>query len=299
MDLKQSTLGFIGLGKMGWPIARNLSSSGIRLIVNDADMDVAKKFADTYSARFVSFEGLDEELDVVILMLPNGDIVNSVLFGGGESGARGLAHRLGKGSLVIDMSSSEPNGTLERGQALAELGIAFIDAPVSGGVKKAESRELAIMVGGDEQIYEDISPLLAMMGTKLFYVGPLGAGHAIKALNNYVSAAGLVAASDAVQIARNFGIEPAKAIDVLNASSGRNNSTEVKFQQFILSQAFNSGFSLDLMAKDLGIALSMAEGLHRNSPVLEACAELWNQAKHSMPEGRDHTEIFRFLSERE
>ncbi|MFL1454110.1 NAD(P)-dependent oxidoreductase [Marinobacter sp. GN3S48] len=297
MDLKRSMVGFIGLGKMGWPIARNLSSNGVHLTVNDADIDVAKKFADTYSVRYASYESLGEELDVVILMLPNGDIVNSVLFGGEEGGASGLAHRLEKGSLVIDMSSSEPNGTWERGQALAELGIAFMDAPVSGGVKKADSAELAIMVGGDELIYEDISPLLAMIGKKLFHVGPLGAGHAIKALNNYVSAAGLVAASDAVQIARHFGIEPAKVVDVLNASSGRNNSTEVKFQQFILSQAFNSGFSLDLMAKDLGIALSMAEGMHRSSPVLETCAELWNQAKHSMPEGCDHTEIFRFLSE--
>jgi len=296
MDLQQPRVAVIGLGKMGWPIARNLSKNGLRLTINDADMDVAKKFADTYGARSESFECLGEDLDVVILMLPNGEVVNSVLFGSETIGSSGLAYRLSKGSLVIDMSSSEPNGTRERGHALAELDINFMDAPVSGGVKKADSGELTIMVGGDELIFEKISPLLAILGEKLFYVGPLGAGHAIKALNNYVSAAGLVAASDAVQIARHFGIEPAIAVDVLNASSGRNNSTEVKFKQYILSEAFNSGFSLDLMAKDLRIALSMAEEMDRSSPVLETCSELWSQAKNSMPEGRDHTEIFHFLN---
>lgn len=299
MDLQQSMIAVIGLGKMGWPIARNLSKNGVRLTVNDADMDVAKKFAETYGARSGSSECLGEGIDVVILMLPNGQIVNSVLFGDDTTDADGLAHRLGKGSLVIDMSSSEPQGTRERGRALAELGINFMDAPVSGGVKKADSGELAIMVGGDELMFEKISPLLAILGEKLFYVGPLGAGHAIKALNNYVSAAGLVAASDAVQIARHYGIEPAIAVDVLNASSGRNNSTEVKFKQYILSEAFNSGFSLDLMAKDLGIALSMAKDMDRRSPVLETCSELWGQAKNSMREGRDHTEIFRFLNKGE
>jgi 3-hydroxyisobutyrate dehydrogenase len=131
---------------------------------------------------------------------------------------------------------------------------------------------------------------------KRFYVGALGAGHAAKVLNNYVSAAGLAAAAEAVRIAERFGIEPQTLIDVVNASTGRNNSTENKFAQFILNGKFNSGFALGLMSKDLALAMEVAEACDVPAELGHACLALWKKAEQSIGAGSDHTEIARFVN---
>ncbi|MCC5858210.1 MAG: NAD(P)-dependent oxidoreductase [Ectothiorhodospiraceae bacterium] len=288
-------VGFVGLGNMGWPMARNLATGGIRLVVADAKDGVAEAFAaETGAIPAASLQELAHAAAVIILMLPNGDIVREVLLGD-----NGIAPHTNTGNLVIDMSSCDPVGTQEIGKALAEHGVEMLDAPVSGGVKRAVTGELAIMIGGEQGLYERVKPLLDLMGNKVFRAGPLGAGHAIKALNNYVSAAGLVAAADAVRIAARFGIAPGDAIDILNASSGRNNSTEVKFHQFILSETYNSGFSLSLMAKDIGIALEMAKEKGSFAPLLTQCLNLWREAGDHLPPDTDHTGIFKYLQERD
>lgn len=292
----QDTLvGFVGLGNMGWPMARNLAAGGIRLMVADAKDGVAKAFAaETGATPAGSLQELAHAAAVIILMLPNGDVVRDLLLGD-----KGLVPHMSAGSVVIDMSSCDPVGTQEIGKALAEHGIEMLDAPVSGGVKRAVPGELAIMVGGEAELYERVKSLLDLMGSKVFRAGPLGAGHAIKALNNYVSAAGLVAAADAVRIAARFGIAPGEAVDILNASSGRNNSTEVKFHQFILSETYNSGFSLSLMAKDIGIASEMAKEKGSFAPLLAQCLDLWREAGDHLPADTDHTGIFKYLQERD
>jgi 3-hydroxyisobutyrate dehydrogenase len=171
----------------------------------------------------------------------------------------------------------------------------MLDAPVSGGVPRARDGTLAIMVGGDPEAIERARPVLAAMGSKIFATGPLGSGHAMKALNNYVSAAGLAAAAEALLVGRRFGLDPAIMTDVLNASSGRNNSTENKLKQHILSRTFASGFSLDLMAKDLDTAVELAGDLGVPTPFAERCVALWKDAAAQFGRGADHTEIYRFL----
>ncbi len=223
-----------------------------------------------------------------VTMLPDGQAVQAALL---ETGA---AAALSPGALVLEMSSAAPAQTRALGEALGALSVGLVDAPVSGGVKRALEGKLAIMAGGEAPLVERARPLLLAMGSTLHATGPLGSGHAVKALNNYVSAAGLVATCEALLVARRFGLDPALLVDVLNASTGRNNSTEVKAKQFILSGTFGSGFSLGLMAKDLRTAAELAGQLGVAAPLSRATADLWTAAQRRLP-GADHTEIYRFL----
>jgi 3-hydroxyisobutyrate dehydrogenase len=170
-----------------------------------------------------------------------------------------------------------------------------VDAPVSGGVKRAIEGTLAIMVGGSGAVIDRVAPVLSAMGKSIFRTGPLGSGHAAKALNNYVSAAGLVAAIEALATASKFGLDPEVLVDVLNASSGRNNSTENKLKQYVIPGKFTSGFSLALMAKDIRIADGLARDVGVAAPLADHVSELWNAAEKELGVSADHTAIGRYL----
>jgi 3-hydroxyisobutyrate dehydrogenase len=161
-------------------------------------------------------------------------------------------------------------------------------------VRKAEDATLAVMVGGEARTVERCRPVLESMGKQIFLTGPLGSGHAMKALNNYVSAAGLAAAVEAVLAAARFGLDPGNVVDVLNASTGMNNSTLNKFHRFILSRAFDSGFSLDLMVKDLKTALEVARSSGTPAPLAQACVDAWSEAQAALGPGLDHTAVVRY-----
>jgi 3-hydroxyisobutyrate dehydrogenase len=282
---------FIGLGKMGAPMAAHLVAGGWKVRgfdLSPAALDAFAK-ANVNAIRAASAAGAAAGVHVVITMLPDGKAVRQAVL------ADGAAAALAPGGLVIDMSSSSPVDTCRLGQELAARGVGLVDAPVSGGVKRAVEAKLAIMVGGDAALVERCRPLLGAMGSSIHTTGPLGSGHAMKALNNFVSAAGLVAACEALIIGRRFGLDPALIVDILNASTGRNNSTEVKAKQFILSGTFASGFSLGLMAKDLRTAAELAEHLDVAAPMSRGARDLWAQAQRSLGPDADHTEIFRFV----
>ncbi|HEY6355641.1 MAG TPA: NAD(P)-dependent oxidoreductase, partial [Burkholderiaceae bacterium] len=179
---------------------------------------------------------------------------------------------------------------------LADAGLDFLDAPVSGGVKRALDGSLAIMVGGDALVLESQRALLGCMGRTVTHVGPAGAGHAMKALNNYVSAAGLVATVEALHAGQRFGLDPAVMTDVLNGSTGRNNTTENKVKAFMLSGRYDSGFALALMAKDLGIATTLAAQVGRPMRLGDAVRAMWDEAAAALPAIADHTEMHRWLA---
>lgn len=287
-------IGFIGLGKMGDPMVRNLARAGFQLLLNDIDTALAQRLAAEVGGSVArSLPELARACKVVITMVPDGRIVREIALG--RNGKGGLVEGLARGSVLIDMSSSAPVGTRELGAALAEHGIRMIDAPVSGGVRRAVSGTLAIMAGGDTADIEPCRKVLEAMGGQIFVAGSLGAGHAIKCLNNYVSAAGLLAACEGLVAAQKFGLDPKVALEVLNASTGKNNSTENKFAQFILSRTFGSGFSLGLMAKDLRTALDLAHAVEAPMPLGEHCVPLWNEAERSFGGDADHTEIVRLI----
>lgn len=285
-----ATITLIGLGQMGLPMAKRLLGAGFT--VHGADPAEAARAAFTAAGgtAFASAAEAAEGASAVITMLPNGKVVRDVLLGAG-----GVAARLAKGALIIDMSSSAPTDTTSLAADLEPLGLVLLDAPVSGGVKRAIDGSLAIMAGGPEDAVERARPVLATMGKSIFATGPVGSGHAMKALNNYVSAAGLIAASEALLVGGRFGLKPDTIVDVLNASTGRNNSTEVKMKPFVISEAFNSGFSLALMAKDLRIAADLADHLDLPLPQIQSVATLWEEAKAGLEGNADHTEIYRHL----
>jgi len=282
---------FLGLGKMGAPMASHLVAAGYRVRAFDLSAAALEAFARAQprAVRAGSAAEAAAGAAVAITMLPDGKAVRQALLEGGAAPA------LGRGGLVLDMSSSAPAETRRLGAELAALGVGLLDAPVSGGVKRAVEGKLAIMAGGEAALVERARPLLAALGSSIHATGPLGSGHAVKALNNYVSAAGLVAACEALLVARRFGLDPGLVVDVLNAGSGRNNSTEQKARQFILSGSFGSGFSLALMAKDLRTAAELAEQLGVPAPLSRTTADLWTEAQAKLGAGSDHTEIYRFL----
>ena len=286
-------IGFVGTGTMGAPMVHCLAEKGFAPLVYDAVPDAARKVADRDGLTMAATLGDLADCDTVLLMLPNSGIVRDVCLADG-----GLAAQLRRGAVIVDMSSSDPIETRKIGAALADKGIILLDAPVSGGVRKAISGTLAIMLGGDDAAAMDrVEPMLSAMG-KVFRAGPLAAGHATKALNNYVSAAGLLAACEAVIVARDFGLDPARMTEIINASTGRNNSTENKIAQFILSGKYrDAGFALGLMAKDVGLAAALASATGRPLPGVAAISAVWSQAEHDLEKGADHTEIFRFLAD--
>jgi 3-hydroxyisobutyrate dehydrogenase len=171
----------------------------------------------------------------------------------------------------------------------------MVDAPVSGAKFKAKDGTLAIMAGGELEDFARVLPVLQKLGNQIFHVGPLGAGHAVKALNNYLGAAGTLAGFEALLVAKAFGLDPAPMLEAINASTGRNSTTERKIPQQVLTGAFASGFKLALMAKDVGIAASLARDLGVRVPYLSETLRLWRAALRRLPAGADHTAIFHYL----
>jgi 3-hydroxyisobutyrate dehydrogenase len=290
----QPRVGFVGLGRMGRPMAARLAAAGFAVTGCDTDHAAAARFAaESGAATTASLLTLGANTDVVITMLPNGSVVRDAVLGA-PSGP-GVIDSLAPGSLVIDMSSSSPTGTRQLGEILATRSIDLLDAPVSGGVPRAEAGTLAIMAGGERRTIERCRPLFEAMGAQIFATGPLGSGHAMKALNNLVSAAGLLASAEALLIGRRFGLDPEAMIDVFNASTARNNSTENKFKQFVFSRRFSSGFALDLMVKDLATALDLAEATGTPASFSARCRELWSKAHAELEAGADHTAVVQWL----
>jgi len=283
-------VGFVGLGNMGSPMARLIARAGYQVVAADASAEAVERFAASIPCeRAESLKSLGSSCRVVITMLPDGKVVREVLLG-----ANGVATALAAGSVLIDMRSASPVGTRELSAELGKRGIPLVDAPVSGGVKKAIDGTLAIMVGGDPEPVSRVRPLLEVMG-KVFPTGACGSGHAMKSLNNFLSAANLAVAAEAVIAGQRFGLDPANMIAILNASTGRNTGTDSKYPNNVLPRTFNSGFALGLMAKDLRLALEVARSSDAPAGLLEACARIWEQAERQLGGKADNTEVVKYL----
>jgi 3-hydroxyisobutyrate dehydrogenase len=280
-------IGFIGIGNMGWPMAANLHKAGFEVVVADVAPGRAAQFARDIGGRAATGAAdAANGAEAVITILPTSAEVAAVV------GA--MKPMLAPGALVIEMSSGAPGVTRTLAGELAAGGIALIDAPVSGGVPRAERGDLAILAGGAAADLERAAPVLRAMGTSVHHCGDVGAGQAMKALNNLVSAGGFLIGIEALLIGQKFGLDPALMVDVLNASTGMNNSTQKKFKQFVLSRRFDAGFGLDLMAKDLSIALDVGRASGTPTPFAALCREMWASAAAMLGPGQDHTALARF-----
>ncbi|GAA2631275.1 NAD(P)-dependent oxidoreductase [Paractinoplanes durhamensis] len=271
-------IGFVGLGKMGRPMAQRLVEAGYDLVVADS--------APGATEGFTAADGF-EDVDLLILMLPNSAVVEKVL--------DDLVPALRAGTLVADMSSSEPLRTRALAVRLAERGLRFVDAPVSGGVRGAVAGTLAVMTGGAEADLAAIRPVLDVLGRTVLHVGPVGSGHAAKALNNLVSAATLAVTVEALRVGAAFGIAPETMNAVLNSSSGRSNTSENKVAQFMLDGSFASGFALQLMAKDVRIAIDLARALEQRTELGDRAEEQWTRIAAEVTPQTDHTRMYELL----
>ncbi len=285
-------VGFIGLGHMGAPMAGRLLDAGYPLVVHDMRAAAAAPLLARGARAAASPAEVGAAAATVITILPTSREVRQVLLG-----PKGLLDALRPGSLVLEMTSADPSATRELAGEVAARGSALIDAPVSGGVRGATDGTPAIRVGADPARLERARPLLARMGKNIFHAGPVGTGHAIKLVNNMCSGGILALTIEAVAVAARSGVDPARAVEIIQASSGRSNASDYKFPRFILSGGFDAGFAIRLMLKDLDGYGRLAQEAGVPSPVARAAAEIYRLAMARGMAEQDHTAIAKLVEE--
>lgn len=289
----EAPIGFIGLGRMGAPMAARLAKAGHPLVVDDTRPGAASAFAEAYGSVAASTQEVGRRCSVVITMLPTGADVSDVVLG---TVGDGLLGELSRGSVVVDMSSSAPEQTRGLGEVCKAAGVILVDAPVSGGVARAADGTLAVMVGTDDPgVLPCVLPLLKVIGSKVLHLGKLGNGHSAKALNNALSAVGLASSLEVLVVGSKLGLPPARLLEVLNASTGRNNATERKIAEFVLSRRFNYGATIATMVKDLTIAQDLGKSVGATTPFLTECLALVEEASLTVGLDADQTALARYL----
>lgn len=287
---------FVGLGNMGVPMSGHLADAGWQVRAFDIDPAARARTADRNATVHVTetLEAATQEVDAVILMLPDSKIVNRVVLGDAPDHSDGVIAMLPRGKTIIDMSSSEPTETIKLSARLSCRGLKLIDAPVSGGVAKAETARLTIMAGGDEADVDIVAPMLETMG-RVFRTGQLGSGHASKALNNFLSASSLIATAEAIIIGQRFGLDPAKLNDVFKHSTGRSNTTDVKVDNYFIPEDYSSGFALDLLDKDVGMARDLAASVGMDAEMLATVTKILRDGRGSLADDADHTAMHAYI----
>lgn len=290
-------VGFIGIGNMGWPMAMNIYNAGYNLTVFDLDSVRSESFAVETGANSAASLADLADMDFVITMLPNGHVVREVLL---ETEDGAFIKNVKAECVVIDMSSAEPTGTVALGEELAKHSVILIDAPVSGGVARAELGSLAIMIGAnDHDTLERAKPLLRCMGEQLFETGSVGSGHATKALNNLIAATSFVATSEALLTAKRFGLDLNIFIDVVNVSTGHTFMSDKVMKDHVIDEKFSTGFALGLLVKDVGIANELCDAVGMNAPLSKLVHKRWQEALDEKGFSADNTEAIQVWDEKD
>jgi 3-hydroxyisobutyrate dehydrogenase-like beta-hydroxyacid dehydrogenase len=286
-------IGFIGLGVMGSRMLRHLINGGHQATIFDIDSAAATRLSTESGAKVAASprEGA-AAAKVVLTMLPNGDVVREVTLG-----KNGLAEGLKAGALLIDCSSAEPWITREIAERLARQSVDMVDAPVSGAEEGARTATLVFMCGGTDAAMARARPLLELMGKHIFHVGPIGAGHTMKAINNVTTALSFLCTAEALLIGKSHGLNARAMLDVMNVSTGYSFATQNRFLQDVITRKFEDQFKLDLMLKDMGIASRLAESHHLSAPMSELGRERWRRAVEALGAGAVTTEIVRFVEQ--
>jgi 3-hydroxyisobutyrate dehydrogenase len=282
---------FLGLGAIGFPMARRIAEAGHELSVWNRSPEKSAELATKTSARVAATPAdAVSGAGVVITCLPTSDEVESVTFG-----PDGLAGALASGAILVDCTSGDPHESRSIANRLAEQGVDFLDAPVSGGVIGAEAGRLTVMCGGDAAVLERTRPVLQAFGAKIILCGPTGAGHAIKALSNALLAIHLWSTGEVLVAAAKAGVSPAIALDVINGSAGRSNSSENLIPQRVLTREFPSTFRLALLDKDVRIAESIARESGTPAEFIELAHKLFEWAHAELGDEVDHTAALQII----
>lgn len=276
------TVGIIGLGNMGGGMAATLASKGFDV----RGFDPAPAARDAAARKGVKAGAERAEViaaaQVLILSLPKAEHVQAVCLG--EQGVLALGQ---PGLVVVDTTTSTAAMSREVAQALAERGIGFLDAPVSGGPKGAASGTMSMVIGGSDEHLAVAQPVLeAMSGTRV-HVGDTGAGNVAKIANNLLAAAHLITTAEALSLAAKAGVPPERLLEGINAGSGRSAASQVMFPTWVLNGAYDSGFSMALMRKDVGLAQALADELGSDLPLARLVSQLWQQSADTLPDGKD------------
>jgi 3-hydroxyisobutyrate dehydrogenase len=285
-------IGFIGLGVMGRPMASHLAAAGYPMQLFDAAPGVAEALAASLpNARAAaSPAALAKASEIVITMVPNGEVVQGLV-----TGDEGLLQGFAPGALLLDTSSSQPWLTEQTAALLAERGIAMVDAPVSGAEWGAKAAELVFMVGGAQGDLERVRPLLEKMGKAIFHVGGLGAGHAMKCLNNLITSVNLLALSEGLAMGKRYGLDPLAMVDVLNVSTGMSWVSQTHIKQRVISRSFDDPFKLALMVKDIGIAMELGRSTGTPAPLSALAQQLWRAAADAAAPDASVSELVRWV----
>ena len=286
-------IAFIGLGDIGEPMASHLARDPFDLVVWNRTASKAQEFGRNHNARVAATPAeAVREAWVVITCLPSSVEVEAVLHG-----ENGILDAMRKGAVLVDCTSGDPPTSRSIAAELGGRGVEFIDAPVGGGTTAAKAGTLTVMWGGDPVVFERVRPVIEAFGKKIVHAGPVGSGDALKAVNNALLAVHILSAAEGLAILAKAGVDPKVALDVINASSGRSNSSENLIPQRVLTRAFPRTFRLALLEKDIGIAAVMADDLDAKTPLISLAAERFHEARERLGESADHVEAVKIVEE--
>lgn len=279
-------IGLIGGGAMGGAMAARLIETGHAVRCYDASEAAREKVRASGAEIAQSLADLAQGCALIILSLPRADIVAAVM--------AELSPALAPGTIVLDTSTSEPETTKTLAKTAASSGYIFLDGPVSGGPLGARSGTMTMVMGGEAEAIDTIRPVLTDLTAKIVHVGPSGAGHAAKIANNLLCAANLVLVSEMARLADSSGIPLDNLLEGVNAGSGRSGVSEVNFPKWITTGAYDSGFTMGLMRKDVGLATKLAQAAALDLPATRAIAAIWEDSRSELADSADFNEIFKY-----
>lgn len=286
-------IAFLGLGDIGGLMAAHLAREPFDLVVWNRTASKADRFTREHKARVAPTPAAAvRNADVVITCLPSSVEVEAVLHG-----ENGMLESLRNGAVLVDCTSGDPPTSRSIAAELRERGVDFIDAPVSGGTIAAKSGSLTVMWGGDAAVFERVRPVIEAFGKKIVHAGPVGSGDALKAVNNALLAVHILSTAEGLAVLVKAGVDPKVALEVINASSGRSNSSENLIPQRVLTRAFPRTFRLALLDKDIGIASVLAEDLNARTPVISLAAKRFHEARELLGEEADHVEAVKMVEQ--
>jgi 3-hydroxyisobutyrate dehydrogenase len=284
---------FLGLGDIGSLMAVHLARDPFELVVWNRTVAKAETFAREHKARvaLTPAEAVSGA-DVVVTCLPSSVEVEAILHG-----ENGMLDAFRKGSVLVDCTSGDPPTSRSIAAELGGRGVDFIDAPVSGGTVAAKSGSLTVMWGGEALVFERVRPVVEAFGKKIVHAGQVGSGDALKAINNALLAVHILSTAEGLAVLVKAGVDPKVALEVINASSGRSNSSENLIPQRVLTRAFPRTFRLALLEKDIGIAAVLADDLGVRTPVISLAAERFHEARGQLGEEADHVEAVKMIEQ--
>ena len=267
-------LGFIGLGAMGKPMAKRLAEASYQLSVYDVDDGAVAELAGFGARGCASPQEVAGQAEIIFMSLPNSAIVGHVV-----AGDEGVLAGAKEGAVIIDLSSVDPDCTRRLADQAAQKGIDYMDAPVSGGVSGAAAGTLTIMLGAKDDSVERVLPVLNQLGKKIVHVGDVGAGDAVKIVNNLLLGANMAALAEALVLGKKLGLEAETMAEIIGQGSGKSYVLDAKMQNFIMKGNFKPGFAVDLQYKDLGLAMDAAQKTKMPLPMTSQAIQLFEMAR--------------------